>query len=183
MILIEEIKELIELALSLCILTNSANYKISIFTSSFGNIENNSQLLKYQGKIIYAKLNEFKKDDNEEKNNSKIMEYNEQIKKDNIRKSYLRKKCNTIKEFPAIKLKQISPYQKFGIKIINNKDKNNENNSIDLENSLKKEKYIIKSEDSKYIHKNNSYMNIFNKNYNMIPHLPNLINYNNNSNI
>ena len=66
-IIIEEIKELIELALSLCILTNSANYKISIFTSSFGNIENNSQLLKYQGKIVYAKLNELKKDDNEEK--------------------------------------------------------------------------------------------------------------------
>ena len=66
-IIIEEIKELIELALSLCILTNSANYKIGIFTSSFMNIENNAQLLKYQGKIIYAKLNEFKKDDIEEK--------------------------------------------------------------------------------------------------------------------
>ena len=186
-IIIEEIKELIELALSLCILTNSANYKISIFTSSFGNIENNSQLLKYQGKIIYAKLNEFKKDDNEEKNNSKIMEYNEQIKKDNIRKSYLRKKSNTVKEFPSIKLKQIFPYKKFGITVLNNKNKNNENNSINIENSLNLEKDINNNEDNNYIHKNNSYINIFNNNYNMIPHLPNLVNYNNiynnNSNI
>ena len=190
-IIIEEIKELIELALSLCILTNSANYKISIFTSSFGNIENNAQLLKYQGKILYAKLNEFKKDDNEEKNNSKILEYNEQVKKDNVRKSYLRKKSNTVKEFPSVKLKQIFPYKKFGITVLNNKDKNNENNSFDLENSLNQEKDIIKNEDTNYIHKNNSYINIFNNNqndnYNMIPHLPNLVNYNNiynnNSNI
>ena len=186
-IIIEEIKELIELALSLCILTNSANYKISIFTSSFGNIENNTQLLKYQGKILYAKLNELRKDDNEEKNNSKILEYNEQIKKDNVRKSYLRKKSNTIKEFPSIKLKQIFPYKKFGNTILNNKDKKKEKNSNDLENSSNQEKDFIINEDSNYIHKNNSYINIFNNNYNMIPHLPNLVNYNNiynnNSNI
>ena len=45
-VIIENIRELIELVLSLCILTNSSNYKISVFTSSFSNIENNSQLLK-----------------------------------------------------------------------------------------------------------------------------------------
>ena len=190
-IIIEDIKELIELSLSLCILTNSANYKISIFTSSFGNIENNIQLLKYQGKILYAKLNEFKKDDNEEKNNSKILEYNGQIKNDNKIKSYLRKKSNTVKEFPSIKLKQIFPYKNFGVTILHNKDKNNENNSIDLENSLNQEKDINNNEESNYIHKNNSYINIFNNSHydytKMIPHLPNLVNYNNiynnNSNI
>ena len=74
-IIIEEIKELIELTLSLCILTNTSNYyKISIFTSNFVNIENNSQLLKYQGTILYAKLNEFKKEDIEEKKISNLNE-------------------------------------------------------------------------------------------------------------
>ena len=71
--------------------------------------------------------------------------------------------------------------------ILNNKNKNNENNSIDIENSLNLEKDINNNEDNNYIHKNNSYINIFNNNYNMIPHLPNLVNYNNiynnNSNI
>ena len=67
-LIIEEIKELIELTLSLCVLTKNANYKICLFTSNFSNIENNMQLLKYEGNILYAKLNEFKKEDIEKKN-------------------------------------------------------------------------------------------------------------------
>ena len=66
-LIIEEIKELIELTLSLCVLTKNANYKICLFTSNFSNIENNMQLLKYEGNILYAKLNEFKKEDIEKK--------------------------------------------------------------------------------------------------------------------
>ena len=179
-IIIEEIKELIELALSLCILTNSANYKIGIFTSSFMNIENNAQLLKYQGKIIYAKLNEFKKDDIEEKKNYKILEYNGQFKKNNFRKNYLRKKSKTVKENPCIKLKQIFPSQKFGNTIMNNREKDDifNSNGFDYPSNYN----MINNEDN--YNYNNKYINIINNKqsescYNIIPHLPNLNNYNN----
>ena len=57
-ILIESIRELIELILSLCSLTNTSNYKISIFSSYFENLQNNADLLQYQGKVLYAKVNE-----------------------------------------------------------------------------------------------------------------------------
>ena len=189
-IIIEEIKELIELILSLCILTNSANYKISLFTSSFGNIENNIQLLKYQGKIIYAKLNEFKKNDNEEKINFRFFEYNEPSKKDNDRQSLLRKKSKTVKEYPTMKLKKIFPYKQFLVSSLNNNEKENGNNSND---SINQEKDTINNEEKNYIYKNNSFINKIKNNqsksyYNIIPHLPNLKSYdklynNNNSNI
>lgn len=80
-IIIEDIKELIELTLSLCLLTNSSNYKISIYTSNFSNIENNSQLLKYKGQILYAKLNEIGKNIIEEdKTTSQNVDDNEKVK-------------------------------------------------------------------------------------------------------
>ena len=189
-IIIEDIKELIELALSLCILTNSANYKISIFTSSFGNIENNSQLLKYQGNIIYAKLNEFKKENNEEKKNLNICRLKENIKSENKRKSFLRKKNNTVKEYPSINFKEVFPDKRFGITSMNGKEKEKENVSNDVEYSFQ-EKDLINNEEKNYIIKSNSCIYIINKGKNesynnKIPPLQNLINYNsiysNNSN-
>ena len=174
-IIIEDIKELIELTLSLCILTNSANYKISIFTSTFGNIENNIQLLKYQGNIIYAKLNEFKREDNEEKKNSKILDYNEQLKKNKIKKINIMK-TNSVKEYPSIMLKQLFPYKTFGIKILNNKEK--ENNTIDYENLSNKEKNDKNNEEINIRNSNKR----SNSNCNIIPKLPNLISINHNIN-
>jgi hypothetical protein len=174
-IIIEEIKELIELTLSLCILTNTSNYyKISIFTSNFVNIENNSQLLKYQGTILYAKLNEFKKEDIEEKKISKFSsEYKESSKKNIIKKITLKKKTNSVKEFPSFKLKQIFPYKRFGITLLNNKEKSN---LLDLENSLTKER-----NNEENIH------NRSNSNSNIIPKLPIVIsancNLSNNTNL
>ena len=159
-IIIDEIKELIELLLSLCILTNSANYKITIFTSSFSNIENNNQLLKYQGKILYAKLNEFKRDEDEEKLNSNCSELKENLSKTNNENNRnLFKKNNIIKEFPSNLQKQTFSYRKFGIKTLNN---------------LQNEK-TINNEDNNYIIKNNNYINIINEyNYNLIKNIPNL---------
>ena len=159
-IIIDEIKELIELLLSLCILTNSANYKITIFTSSFSNIENNNQLLKYQGKILYAKLNEFKRDEDEEKLNSNCSEFKENLSKTNNENNRnLFKKNNIIKEFPSNLQKQTFSYRKFGIKTLNN---------------LQNEK-TINNEDNNYIIKNNNYINIINEyNYNLIKNIPNL---------
>ena len=177
-IIIEDIKELIELVLSLCVLTNSANYKIGIFTSSFGNIENNAQLLKYQGEILYAKLNEFKNND-EEKKNPNFLEYNE----NNITKKFLRKKSKTVKEYPSIKFQQIIPFQKLGYSTLNYKDKDDIINTNDLEYQFNKG-IMINNDDNNYIQKNNNYINIINNNpsrslYTKIPYLPNLINYNN----
>ena len=181
-IIIEDIKELIELVLSLCILTNSANYKIGLFTSSFGNIENNAQLLKYQGKILYAKLNEFKNID-EEKKNHNFLEYNEQFNKNNIRKKYLRKKSKTVKEYPSIKLQTIISSHNLGYSTLNYKDKDDIINTNDLEYPLNKD-IMINNEDNNYNQKNNNFINIINNKqnksyYTKIPYLPNLINYNN----
>lgn len=183
-IIIEDIKELIELTLSLCILTNSANYKISIFTSSFGNIENNIQLLKYQGKILYAKLNEFKKENNEERKNLNILEFNVKPKNENKRNSNLKEKSNSVKEYPSIKFKHIFPYKNFEIKVLNSIEKENQNISNDIEFSVFQDKEMINNDENNYIINNNNYINIINKSqnescYNKIPQLQNLINYNN----
>ena len=80
-IIIEDIRELIELILSLCILKNASNYKINVFTSLFENIENNGHLLKYQGQILYAKVNEFSNSINHEENKIlQTIDNNEKIK-------------------------------------------------------------------------------------------------------
>ena len=100
-IIIENIRELIELILSICILANSSSYKISIFTSSFNNIENNSQLLKYPGQVLYAKMNELKFNANNEEN--KILQTNDSKKFENFRKvDYFMDKTKTSKELPSI---------------------------------------------------------------------------------
>ena len=83
-ILIENIRELIDLILSFCILTNSSNYKISVFNSSFGNLENNAKLLRYTGHVLYAKINELKNNSYEVENN--IFKTNTTEKLDNFRR-------------------------------------------------------------------------------------------------
>ena len=145
-VIIENIRELIELVLSLCILTNSSNYKISVFTSSFSNIENNSQLLKYTGQVLYAKMNEFKINSNNEEN--KILQTNDSTKFTNFRKfdNYL-DKIKTRNEFPAINFKQVLPDKKFGMTAIDH-------------NNFNKNKNRTNYASYKYININN---NIFNK--------------------
>lgn len=129
-IIIENIRELIELVLSLCILTNSYNYKISVFTSSFNNIENNSQLLKYTGQVLYAKINEFKNNSNNEEN--KILQTNDGKKFKNYNKiNSLMNKIKTTKDFPSINLKQVFSNKKFGFTFLRDnsfKKKNNKTN-------------------------------------------------------
>ena len=139
-IIIENIRELIELVLSLCLLTNSSNYKISVFTSSFSNIENNSQLLKYTGQVLYAKMNEFKINANNEEN--KILQTNVSTKMDNFMN-----KIKTRNEFPSINFKQVLPNKKFGMTVLNQNNFNNNKNKTNYTNY-------------KYININN---NIFNK--------------------
>ena len=60
-ILIEEYKELIDLILNSCSFLYSNKYKIHIFTTNLLLIQNNDQLLSYKGKIMYAKITEYKK--------------------------------------------------------------------------------------------------------------------------
>lgn len=142
-IIIENIRELIELVLSLCILTNSSNYKISVFTSSFDNIENNFQLLKYNGQILYAKINEFKNNSNNEEN--KILQTNNSKKFNHFRKiRAFMNKIRSNKKFPPINLRQVFPKNKFGITFFGdsnfNKKKNKINytsyNSININNNI-----------------------------------------------
>ena len=139
-IIIENIRELIELVLSLCVLTNSSNYKISVFTSSFSNIENNSQLLKYTGQVLYAKMNEFKINANNEEN--KILQTNASTKMDNFLN-----KIKTRNEFPSINFKQVLPNKKFGLTVLDQNNFNTNKNKTNYTNY-------------KYININN---NIFNK--------------------
>jgi len=155
-IIIENIRELIELILSICILANSSSYKISIFTSSFNNIENNSQLLKYPGQVLYAKMNELKFNANNEEN--KILQTNDSKKFENFRKvDYFMDKTKTSKELPSINLKQVFPDKKFGITILDYNNFNKNKNKTNYRNFS-------------YLNINN---NIFNKNQNES-------NYNNN---
>ena len=174
-IIIEDIKELIELTLSLCILSSTSNYKISIFTSNYNNIENNVQLLNYQGTILYAKLNEIKTEENEEKKILKIGEFKENLKKNKIKKIEIKNRTYNVKEFPSFMLKQIFPYKKFGITSLNNKkDKEKESNEFYYENPINKEK------NNKEINRINNYSRS-NSNTNMTSKLPHLMNINSNN--
>ena len=108
-IIIENIRELIEIILSLCSLTNTSNYKISLFSSYFENIQNNSQLMKYQGKVLYAKLNELQIKLKENIEENKISKTFNRIK--NIK--YFKKVNNSMNktkqqsQFPSIPRKQL----------------------------------------------------------------------------
>ena len=100
-ILIENIRELIDLILSFCILTNSSNYKISVFNSSFGNLENNAKLLRYTGYVLYAKINELKNNSYEVENN--IFKTNTTEKLDNFKRiNNSTFKIKNLKEFPKL---------------------------------------------------------------------------------
>ena len=100
-IIIENIRELIELILSLCILTNSSNYKISVFTSSFDNLENNSKLLRYTGHVLYAKINELQNVSYNEENNFLRININEKL--ENFRRlNNFTNQTKKFKEFPMI---------------------------------------------------------------------------------
>ena len=180
-IIIEDIKELIELTLSLCILTNSSNYKISIYTSNFSNIENNSQLLKYKGQILYAKLNEIGKYIEEE---NKIINQNIEVNeksKNNFKKiNYNKKSNNTIKEYPSIIKKEIIRDNTFGNSVYNFNIADNKNRSIDFDCTINQDKNSY--EETNYMNKNSSYINLIsNKNNqsdscNMVPDLNPYIN-------
>ena len=128
-IIIEDIRELIELVLSLIILTNSSNYKISVFTSSFENIINDAQLLKYQGQVLYAKINEFKNISNKEEHKN-LQTLDSNIKTTNF--THINKFMNKTKqnkEFTSVNLKQLFPDKKFGITIISDNNKLNNKTS------------------------------------------------------
>lgn len=130
-IIIEEMEELIELTVSLCKLVNSQDYKISFYTSSFKNIDNNSQLLKYNGNVIYAKLTEYNQNNiNEEYKNSTQLFFGKEK-----HKVHFKKNSSIIKEIPSIDLKKIFPYKKISEiiildKNICNKMKLKKNNSM-----------------------------------------------------
>ena len=174
-IIIENIKELIELTLSLCILTNSSNYKISVYTSNFTNIENNSQLLKYKGQILYAKLNEIGKNIEEEvKKTSQNANVNE-INKNKFIKINNYKRNNTIKEYPSIIKNDIIRDNTFGNSLYNFNIVDNKNRSIDFDYTINQDKNSY--EETNYMNRNSSYINLIsNKNnqsesFNMIPDL------------
>lgn len=171
-IIIEDIRELIELILSLCILKNASNYKINVFTSLFENIENNGHLLKYQGQILYAKVNEFSNSINHEENKIlQTIDNNEKIKNEIIKKE------KSIKEFPSINLKQNFYQNKLGITSLNENmkyDKTNftsfNNNILNRQNSFD-ENYMTliaqKQNNSYYNYISSSNINkLFKSNYN-----------------
>lgn len=175
-IIIEDIKELIELTLSLCLLTNSSNYKISIYTSNFSNIDNNSQLLKYKGQILYAKLNEIEKNiEEEDKKTSQNIDVNERSRNNIIKNNYNKKKNNSIKEYPSIIQKEIIRDNTFGNSLYNFNMIGNKNRSIDFDYTINQDKNSY--EETNYMNKNSSYINLnSNKNNqsescNMIPDL------------
>ena len=161
-ILIESIRELIELILSLCSLTNTSNYKISIFSSYFENLQNNADLLQYQGKVLYAKVNELKINENIEEN--QIFRTYGKVKKNiNLKKiNNLTTKNIEKNKFPSL------PQEKLGITVTSdNNKKSNETNSVKL--SLKNQNISrnkIKEEyDYNNIYINENYINI--NNYNL----------------
>ena len=130
-IIIEEMGDLIDLALNLCQLINTKDYKISFYTSSFGNIDNNSQLLKYTGNVIYAKLNEYNRNNLNEENKNMTQPF---FHKNKNKTDFIRNN-NKIKEFPSIDLKEIFPYKNTAEIIIldqniYNKKKLKKNNSM-----------------------------------------------------
>ena len=154
-IIIEDIRELIELVLSLIILTNSSNYKISVFTSSFENILNDAQLLKYQGQVLYAKINEFKNISNkEEHKNLQTLDSNKKTTNFTRINKFMNKIRNN-KEFTSINLKQLFPDKKFGITLIS--DNNKLNNKTSINNVNYKNITIIQRNQGLL----NSYKNIF----------------------
>ena len=154
-IIIENIRELIELVLSLINLTNLSNYKISVFTSSFENILNDAQLLKYQGKVLYAKINEFKTITNNEEHKNLQTIF---IHKKNSNFTQMKEHINKIRnneEFTPFKSKQIFFDKKFGLTIIS--DKNKFNNKTSTNNFNYKNINIFKRNQRGL----NSYKNIF----------------------
>ena len=158
-IIIEDIRNLIELILSLCILNNSSNYRISLFTSSFENVQNNFQLLKYPGKVLYAKINEIKNIDNNGEN--KIMQtfYNEQ-KINNFRRLDNKiNKAKTIKEFPSINLKSVFQNRKYEFSKL--EDNNKISNKTNLSNLgyIKNFNTIINPKENDLIFNNDVYLN------------------------
>ena len=156
-IIIENIRELIELILSLCVLTNTSNYKISVFSSNFETLQNDADLLQYQGKVLYAKVNELKINENMEENQI-FRTYNKIKKNLNLKKiSGLTAKNIMKNKFPFL------PREKLGITVtLDNNKKNNEENSIKL--SLKNQnisRNSIKEEnDYNNIHINENKINI-----------------------
>ena len=175
-IIIEDIKELIELTLSLCLLTNSSNYKISIYTSNFSNIENNSQLLKYKGQILYAKLNEIGKNIIEEdKTTSQNVDDNEKSKNKFIKINYNKKRNNTIKEYPSLIKKEIIRDNTFGSSLYNFNIIDNKDRSFDFDYTTNQDKNSY--EETNYMNRNSSYINLINNknnqsdSCNMIPDL------------
>ena len=160
-IIIENIRELIELILSLCVLTNTSNYKISVFSSNFETLQNDADLLQYQGKVLYAKVNELKINENMEEN--QIFRTFDKVKKNiNLKKiNNLTTKNIEKNKFPSL------PQEKLGIAFFaDNNKKNNETNSVKL--SLKNQNIsrntIREENDYNNIYINENNININNNN-------------------
>ena len=93
-IIIENYHSLIMLIINFCELKEVNNYKIYIFNSNLNSIEGNEQLLNYKDRIIYAKIkNNIKKNENEKNNsfrtinnilNKRILSINQRDDKGNI---------------------------------------------------------------------------------------------------
>ena len=56
--LINDFQSLIEISISKCYLVENIDYKINILDVNYIPIENDSQLLSYNGQIIYCKITE-----------------------------------------------------------------------------------------------------------------------------
>ena len=186
-IIIENIRELIELILSLCILTNSSNYKISVFTSSFDNLENNSKLLRYTGHVLYAKINELQNVSYNEENNFLRININEKL--ENFRRmNNFTNQTKKWKEFPMIDSKYELNYKKLRRTFLDDnkqkinartnftylEQKQNESNTNDNnmnENTCKSEVYNqINFQPNSYI--NNKYKKLGQKKINLFKTKP-----------
>ena len=115
-IIIEEYKELIDLIIDSCSFVYYNKYKIHIYTDNLLIIETNDQLLSYKGRILYAKIKEYK---------NKISDIN--IKNKSYDMNILYNKNNTNKN--TIKGGRIKIFRKF---ILNKKNFPINNNKLTI---------------------------------------------------
>ena len=57
-IILNDINSLIEYSLEFCKLTEGIEYKVNVFDDLYHNIENDKQLLNYNGNVLYVKISE-----------------------------------------------------------------------------------------------------------------------------
>ena len=57
-IILNDINSLIEYSLEFCKLVEGIEYKVNVFDDVYHNIENDKQLLNYNGSVLYVKISE-----------------------------------------------------------------------------------------------------------------------------